>query len=794
MELTRVLLTNYLPYAKSTIVDRAIPSIDGLKPAQRRVLWTMYKLGLLSPDKNKSKSSKIVGATMSIHPHGDSSIYEAMVNMTTGHEGLNIGYIESKGSFGKVYSKAGYAAARYTEAKLAPICEEMFANIKEDAVDFIDNFDGTEKEPVVLPATFPSILVNTTSGVAVGTSSYIPSFALNNVCDATIGVLKGEIKTAEELSEVLGVPEFTTGGYLHTDKESLINLCETGKQGFTISGSVQLYPNKIIIEEIPYNTTAEDIIKAVTDYAKSGELREVTDIHDDTGLAGFKMTVELRRGSNSRDVLAKLCRLTPLRSRINFRTRVIVDGRCKELGLLDLIKTWIGFREQTVKRIYTSKLNKLKESEHTLATWEKIKGHIVEVVEIISKNTEENAKVLLMQRFKLDNEQCEYLYEIKLRQITENRAAKSLQKLADTRAEIVYTTKIVTDKNERYKVILNELTAVKTKYGNKRKTQAADIIVETKEKVEKAPINDEVVKVVLTENGFIKRLTTSREMMNFEAPEGDKIIKSWGIKNNEFLLVFTYDGTVHKLLVDTIDAGKNLKELLYQKLNLASKNDIMYIDAARDYSGYFHLVYPNGRGLRVNYSKAIGNRSKYISLYEKVAPGAVFITKADKFFIVTRRLKAAFIDLEELGKLKTRMAFKVGRVSSGDAIMGLLDYDKMPAAKVIDFDKYNKDYTVKIGDDVLWKDAEDVLTGTMCKQADDYAAYIINKAREEDLKRLEKFRAEEEARLAAERALAEANGEAVEEDTENNEDTEAETVELSEEAKETASANEALDF
>lgn len=753
MELSRVLLTNYLPYAKSTILERAIPSIDGLKPAQRRVLYTMYKQGLLGADKNKSKSSKIVGATMSIHPHGDSSIYEAMVNMTTGHEGLNIGYIESKGSFGKVYSKAGYAAARYTEAKLAPICEEMFANIKEDAVDFIDNFDGTEQEPVLLPATFPSVLVNTTAGVAVGTSSYIPSFALDNVCDATIGILNGTITNAEELSKVLGVPEFTTGGYLHTDEASLIKLCETGKHGFTLSGSVQLYPNKIIVEEIPYNTTAEDIIKAVTEYAKSGELREVTDITDNTGLSGFKMTIELRRGANSRDVLAKLCRLTPLRSRINFRTRVIVDNRCRELGLLELLKTWIDFRDTTIKRIYSYRLDKLEKSEHLLSTWEKIKGHIVEVVEIISKNNESTAKALLMNKFKLDDEQCEYLLEFKIRQLTEDRVNKSIQKLLETRNEIIYTKKVVTDRNERVKIILSDLDNVKKKYGKKRKTQAADIIVENTDKIEKAPINDETVKVILTENGFIKRLTTTREIMNYSVPDGDSIVQSWGIKNNEYLLVFTYDGTVHKLLVDTIDAGKNLKEQLYQKLNLASKNDIMFVDAAGDYSGYFHLVYPNGRGLRINYSKADGVRTKYISLYEKVSPGAVFITKADKFFIITRRLKAAFIDLEELGKLKTRMAFKVARVSSGDAIMGILDYNKMPAAKFVDFDRYNKDYTVKIGDDVLWKDGSDVTTGTMCKQADEYAAYIINKAKEEDMKRLEKLRAEEEARLAAEKAM-----------------------------------------
>lgn len=731
MELTRVLLTNYLPYAKSTIIDRAIVSIDGLKPAQRRVLYTMNKLGLGNKDKPRSKCSKIVGATMSVHPHGDSSIYEALVNMSVGHEGLNIGYIDSKGNFGKVYSKVGYAAARYTEARLAPICAEMFDGIKEDAVDFVDNFDGTEKEPTLLPTRFPNVLVNTTAGVAVGTSSYIPSFALNNVCDATIGILKGTIKTNRELAEVLGVPEFTTGGHLHATVDDIEKLCETGKGSFALSGSVVAYPNKIVITEIPYNTTAEDIIKSVTDYAKSGELREVADIHDDTGLAGFKMTVELKNRINSREVVQKLARLTPLRTKISFRTRIIVNNRCKEMGLFELLTTWIDFRDTTLTRIYTFRKSEAEKQEHLLSTWEKVLGHIVEVVDIMSKHTEAEAKTILKLRFKLDDDQCEYLLDFRLRQITEDRAKKSLQKLAETRAELVNIKNILANKSERVKIILADLEDIKAKYGKESKTLQAEPIVESTDKIEKAPISDEAVRVVLTKKGYIKRLTTIREMTSFVEPEDDPLVGSWGVKNNEYILVFTYNGTVHKVLVDSIDASKTFREQLFQKLNLASPNEIMYVDKAGDFTGHFNIVYPNGRGMKVGYDKAKGPRSKYVSLYEQVAPGAVFITKEDKFFIITKRLKAAYADISEVGVFKTRMAFKVARISSGDRILGILNDSCIPARQIVDFSKYSKDYTVCIGNDIIWRQPSDVKTGTLCYQADDLAEQLIKKALED---------------------------------------------------------------
>lgn len=782
MELTSVLLSNYLQYSVSTITERAIPYIDGFKPAQRRVLYKMDELGLRKPDKQRVKSVKIIGQVMAIHPHGDSSIYEAMINMSKGHNGLNVPYIDSKGSWGAVYSKISPAAARYTEAKLAPICNELFESIKEDAVDFVDNFDGTEKEPKMLPTKFPNILVNSVAGVAVGTSSYIPSFNLINVCDATIATLKGEVKDAADLAKVIGIPEFTTGGYLHTDEETLVKLCETGKGTFTLSGLCTPYSNKVVINEIPYNTTVEDIIEAVTYYAKSanGELREVQDIRDETGINGMSIVIDLKRGADSREVIRKLARLTPVRKKISFRTRLIVDGRCKEMGILELLNEWIKFRDNTLVRIYTYRQNKAVEKEHLLATWEKVNGRIIEIVEIISKNNEAEARVKLNQRFGLSDKQIDYLFDFRLKQITPERSAKSLKELADIREDLRYYKLVLSDVNERKKIIIKDLNEIKEKYGAKTRTLKADLIVETKEKVEAAKISDETVHVVVTENGYIKRLTTTNEILHWLPPAGEIIAKRIVAKNNEHLLVFLYDGTCHKVLIDDIDAGRNLKEMLYTKLNLVSKDEIMFVDASGDYSGYFNLVYPNGRGLRVNYNKLSGPRKKYISLFEKCKPGGVFITQEDKFFIVTKRLKASYIDIEDIGKIVTRMAFKIARISSGDFIMGILPEKNVPAMKLINLDKYRKEYTVCINDDIMWRRGEDVSTGTMFKAANDYVAGYLNQILEEERARAEayreKMRLEEEAR-AAEEATKNENTEdkeevAVREDTKVSETTE----------------------
>lgn len=712
MEISKLLLKNYLPYAKYTIVSRAIPGLDGLKPVQRRILYSMNSNGLGKADASTVKSVKIIGDVMGkYHPHGDSSIYEALVGMSTGYEGFNIPYIRGKGSFGKVYSRdLQCAAPRYTEAKLTPICAEFFDGIKENAVDIIDNFDETEKEPRILPVKFPSILVNSSAGVAVGTSSNIPSFSLNNVCKATKGVLLGEITDAKTLAPVLGAPEFTTGGFLHASNESLEKLCATGKGSFVISGRVEVYSNQIVITEIPYCTTAEDIMDAIDKGTKEDVLRGVKNVRDEIGLDGLRIVVEIKSGYNSREVLQELCRYTPIRSKVSFRTRVIVNNRCETLSLYELINKWIEFREECITRTYQFRLDKDTEKEHLLSTWDHIKDDIPGVVQMISHNTEAVAKSNLMTTYKLDETQAEYLLEMKIRSITKDRAEKSLKELADTRDRIAYSNKVITDRAERVTIICKDLDEMMQKYGSENKTVMAPEISEEETKAPEVKISDELTTVILTREGYIRRLVSTRDIMSkFVSNNGDEEVMRWNIKNNEHLLVFDRFGVVHKILVDDIDQSRGkLTDKLVEKAGIEKEEDIIYVDSCGDYTGYFNLIYPNGRGTRVTYDSAAGNRKQYKGLYAELAPHSYWITKENKFFMITSRNKASYCDITNLGKISNRSAFKVARVASGDYFTRLVPYDDVPNINLINLDKYNKDYTVSIGDDVLWIDDNEV--------------------------------------------------------------------------------------
>lgn len=710
MELSKLLISNYLPYAKSTIVSRAIPSIDGLKPVQRRLLYTMYKLGLLKGD--KIKSQKINGATMSLHPHGDSSIYEAMVLLSSGYEGMNVPFVESKGSFGKKYSRdLMYAAPRYTEAKLAAICKEFFEGINEDAVEFIDNFDGSEKEPTLFPTKFPNILVNNSAGVAVGTSSYIPTFSLKNTCLATIGILEGTIKTPEELAKVIGAPEFTTGGFVHTSDKMLEKLCATGKGSFVISGKVEVYNDRIIITEIPYSTTAEDIMDAIDKNMKEKKIRGIRDVRDEIGLQGLRLVIEIKGGYNSREVLQELCRLTPLRTSISFRTRVIIENRCKEVNILELLNYWIRFRQQCIQNIYTYRLDKQKEQEHVLSTWEKIKHDILGVVQMVSKNTDAVAKQNLMDKYSLDEVQAEYIMDMKIRSITTDKANAALQKLADIRNDINYSKSVIDSEDIKKAIIINDLKDIIKNYAHDNLTTMAPELKEEDNKVPEVKISDEEVTVVLTREGYLRRLTAIKDIMGkFVSKSGDPEIRRWSIKNNEHLLVFDRFGVVHKILVDSIDSSNKaqLTDKLIDLAGIEKIEDIVWIDACGDYSGYFNIIFTTGRGQRVYYSKASGNRAQYKGCFEEVKPGHFWVTTENKFFMITHRQKASYCDISELGIMSNRAAFKVARVASGDAFVKLQPAKDVPNIGLIDLDKYNKDYTVSIGNDILVYDEAQV--------------------------------------------------------------------------------------
>ena len=706
MELTKILLTNYLPYAKGTIIGRAIPAIDGLKPVQRRILYVMYKMGLLKG--NRTKSNNIIGQTMKFHPHGDMAIYDTLVRMTTGNESLNAPYIDSKGNFGKVYSKEiEPAAPRYTEAKLTGICSEIFDGIEEGAVDFINNFDDTMLEPVLLPVKFPNILVNTSAGIAVGTSSNIPSFNLKNVCESTIGIIKGTIKNGEDLAEVLGVPEFTTGGHIHTNKAELVELMNTGKQSLVMSGSVTTYPNRIVINEIPYRATAESIISAVEKYVKSGELKGISNINDDIDLNGFKLVVELKRGYDSSDVLKKLRRYTNLRMSMNFITRVIIDDRCEELGIFNLIEEWIKFRVTTVGKIYKFRYNKACEQEHLLNAWEKIKDDIKKITVLIANSNEEDLRKSLVDNYGLDDKQIDYILNMKIKMLTQNNLEAKIKELKAVREDIKVYDKIVKDDKYKKDIIVGELETIKNKYGTRCRTQMAEPIVETNDEDEEVEIDDTLVRVIVTKSGYIKRLATLRDIEGFSLPSKEEVKHQWDIRNNEHILVFTYDGTVHKILVDSIDASRGgLKDKVADIIGVYDDKQILFMDKAGDYSGRFNLVYPNGRGVIVKYERAKGNRSKYVSLFKAHEPGNLWFTTSDKFFMITARRKAAYCDLS-IGRINpNRVAFKVARIDYNDRIFGLQPVENVPDISKIDLSKYKKDYCMSIRKDVLWHGAE----------------------------------------------------------------------------------------
>lgn len=706
MDIKDVIIRNYMPYAKGTIISRAIPAIDGFKPSNRRILYAMHhKMNLITKD--KSKSAKIVGQVMTYHPHGDASIYETMVRMATGNESLNVPYIESKGNFGKVWSKTmAFAASRYTEAKLAPICAEVFEGLDENAVDMVDNFDSTEKEPSLLPVKFPAILVNAVSGIAVGCSSNIAPFGLSEVCKATIAMIEGTVDNVPDLMEILGAPEFPTGGFIHTDKKELIRLGQSGRGTFVISGKVETYSDRIIVKEIPYKTTADAIVEDIRANMK-GELKEIVSAKDLSDLRGLRIEILLKRGTNPRQVLKKINRLTKLRMQVSFNNSVIINNRCQTIGVWDLINEWIKFRLETVKRIHEFRADKRRAQVHELQTWDKIKGDIKGVVAILTNNTEGKAKELLMDKYDLDNIQSEYLLDMRIRLITLDRLKMKLVELAKYEAELKEIEDIVNNEEHRKRLIKKQLEEIIVKYGQPKKSIIVEPLPpETDEDREDKKVDDSWVTVVMTKGGYLKKLVTLREQTNFEADPSDPVLYKIGCRHNEDLLIFTYSGICYKIHVADIDDSRGVpKEYVYSLVQKLDDSPILTVMASGDYSGSFNVIYSNGKGRKIYLKNVSGNRSRYKSQFEPGAPGVMWITSEDKFFIITRKKNAAYINLEILGKISTRSSFKVARISNDDSIFGVQPASRVPNFDSIETEKYTKGYCVKIKDE-LWEKKE----------------------------------------------------------------------------------------
>ena len=715
MNIVDVLYENYLPYAKSVILNRAVPAIDGLKPSQRRVLYTMYDMKLLDANAFKKKCTNIVGKVAPLHPHGDSSIYETLVYLTDNRGSLNVPYIEGKGNFGDTrMPEEKYAAMRYTEAKLHPSCKYMFEGINEGAVDIVDNFDGTEKEPTLLPVQYPNILVNSNSGIAVGVSSSIPSYALPNVCKATAGMALGEIDSPEKLAEALGVPEFPTGCTLHTDQEGLVKLCTVGKGSFVLTATTEVYSDKIVVREIPYNTSVASIIHDIDCAVKDKIIPEISDARDASEYGSFKIIIYLKRGSDARNVLQRLYRVTSLRNSISFNTVVIIDNDYKTIGVYELLQDWISWRLETIRRMYQYRLDRSIEKEAKLSAWEKVKGRVLEAVEIVTRSKRDLAKRNLMGHFDMTEAQADYFVDLRIGRLTEDNVEEQLRALDKLKEEIASYTEMVESKEKRVNLMVNQLVEIYGKLGSRRKTMRADKIVEDDTEL-KRKISEEDVRVIYTKQGFIKRLETATSILNFRPNEGDSIVENMLIKNNDYILVMTVDGDCHKILVDDIDSSRGgCKIKLHQMLGLSNAESIVKVIPAGDYSGSFTIMYPSGKAEIVTWERCSGKRKQYKNLFNPVDPGNYWIVDADKFFVVTfpsnkknyndiSGIKACYVDLSVQLSTSKRAVLRVTQPSSRDMIIGYVPLEDVPDISKIDIEAYKKPYPILIDFNLLRK-------------------------------------------------------------------------------------------
>lgn len=734
-----IISQNGMEYAKSVIIDRALPNIDGFKPSQRKVLYTMYKLGLTKG--KKAKCSKIAGQTLTYYPHGEGTAYTTMIGMTDKKEAYNVPYVCGKGSFGKVYSRdLQHSHMRYPEAGLAPISEEIFEGLNDGATRMVPNFDDTETEPELLPVKFPTLLVNPIIGIAVGKSCNIPAFPLINVCMATAGVAAGSINTAEDLVDVIGFPEYTTGGVLHCNRKMMVDLCKNGTGTFVISGVADTYSDRIEINEIPFTTTAEQITDEITTLVREDKLKEVSRVHNAIDLKGMQIKVFIKRGYDSGEVLKKLYRMTSLRDTISYRIKIIYNNECKDdIGVLDVIKMWLEFRHQCIINQYSTRIKKQKEKCHKLETWRIISSRIQEVGAEIPKGSQSHTEQWLKEEFGLDSVQVDYLLSMQARAITTDNMIKNIKQLDDMLNEIKETQKVIDDPNVRNRLIIEQLQQISKKYGKEPMSQHADVINEKKEEERQIKDNDIVIKY--TKNGYVKRLITTNDIINFQCPVGDRVLRTISMKNNEYLLVFTYDGEMYKILADDIDSSKGgIKQSVVDLLKLESADKVLWVDHSGDYSGYFNLVYPNGKGERVHYSKASGSRMKYISMYKPAEVGQAWVTQSNKFFAITARRQASFVDITGMGFFTSARVFKAAGLRNNDRIVGLQPLDKVPNLDSINVERYNRPYTVAIGNDILWDDTEQKkIQAEKEKQLQEQIAMEKKKEEQKKMKELDKI-------------------------------------------------------
>ena len=668
--ITSTLDENYMPYAMSVIVSRAIPEIDGFKPSHRKLLYTMYKMGLLTG--NRTKSANIVGQTMRLNPHGDQAIYETMVRLAKGNESLLHPFVDSKGNFGKVYSRdMAYAASRYTEAKLAPICAELFRDLDCDAVDFVDNYDNTTKEPALLPTTYPNVLVSANQGIAVGMASQICGFNLGEVCDTTIQLLENP---DHDIATTLLAPDFSTGGQILCDPEELGRIYETGRGGVKVRAKYRYIKSENIIEifEIPYSTSLEAILDKVSELMKAGKIKEISDMRDETDLSGLKLAIDLKRGVDPDKLMQKLFRLTPLQDTVSCNFNILIAGMPRVLGVRALLEEWLAWRTECVRRRVYFVLHKKQEKLHLLQGLKRILLDIDKAIEII-RQTEEEAEVVpnLMIGFGIDQVQAEYVAEIKLRNINKEYILKRVQETAALEEEIEDLEDTLQKPARIRKIIVGELEDVRKKYAQPRKTEIIfSHETEYEEEPEETP--DYPVTLFLSREGYFKKITAQSLRMSGEQKfkEGDGLFRQVEATNNTELMFFTDRQQVYKVRAADFADGKAslLGDYLPTKLGMDEEEKVIDLVLPGDYSGHVLFFFENGKCARVSLSAyaTTSNRRKLTGAYSDKSPLAALVP-------LTEDRELALISTEPRALLlhTALLAPKTTRATQGVAVMNM---------------------------------------------------------------------------------------------------------------------------
>ena len=645
--ITETLEQNYMPYAMSVIVSRAIPEIDGFKPSHRKLLYTMYKMNLLTG--SRTKSANIVGQTMRLNPHGDAAIYETMVRLSKGYGALLTPFVDSKGNFGKVFSRdMSYAASRYTEAKLADICRELFSEIDSDTVDFADNYDGTMKEPTLLPTTFPNVLVSANTGIAVGMASQICGFNLAEVCETTIALLQNP---EHDILSTLPAPDFPTGGEILYDRAEMEEIYRTGRGGVKVRARWRHLPKENIIEiyEIPYSTTSEVIIDKVAELVKTGKLREISDMRDETDLSGLKLAIDLKRGTDPEKLMAKLYKLTPLLDSFACNFNILIAGNPRVMGVGEILDEWIAWRQECIRRRVYFDLKKKQDKLHLLLGLGKILLDIDKAIAII-RNTEKEADVIpnLMAGFDIDEIQANYVAEIKLRNINREYILKRTAETEELEKAIADLEATLKSRTRIRSIIIKELKEIIKKYPSPRRTGIVDAAVLSAVEPEEELVPDYPVHLFLSKEGYFKKITPQSLRMSGEQKykENDSLSQMFEGTNRTELLIFTDQQQVYKMKVsDQPDTKASvLGTYLPTALGFEEGESIICMLDPADYRGELLLVFQNGKVARIPVSsyETKTNRRRLTSAYSDKSPlvAVLPLTEEKEFVLYTNEGRA----------------------------------------------------------------------------------------------------------------------------------------------------------